>query len=99
MQQKIPMQYLSSIELLEGQGQYVGVTRKGNDDKDAMMAYVWMDRDRRYFISTASTLEPTQLYIQERWRQQEHAGMLEEGEDGNGVNNEEEVKQSLLYLW
>ena len=75
------------------------MTREGKDKNGTMMAYVWMDRDRRYFISTASTLEPTQLYIQERWRQQEHAGMLEEGEDGNGVNNEEEVKQSLLYLW
>ena len=55
---KFPMQYLSSLELLEGRGQYVGVTRKDKDKKDIMMAYVWMDRDRRYFISTASTLEP-----------------------------------------
>ena len=52
------------------------MTREGKDKNGTMMAYVWMDRDRRYFISTASTLEPTQLYIQERWRQQEHAGKV-----------------------
>ena len=92
---KFPMQYLSSIELLEGRGQYVGVTRKGDDDKDAMMAYVWMDRDRRYFISTASTLEPGRPYTRERWRQQERADILDEDEDEEGVNNEDAVKQKL----
>ena len=51
------MQYLSSIELLEGQCQYVGVTRKGKDKKNTMMAYVWMDREK-IFISTVSTLDP-----------------------------------------
>ena len=45
---KVPMSYLSSIELLEGCGQYVGVTRKIKDKKDTMMAYVWMDRERCY---------------------------------------------------
>ena len=48
-----PMACLSSIELNEGRGQRVGVVLKTNG-VPTMMAYVWMDRDRRYFISTAS---------------------------------------------
>ena len=92
---KFPMQYLSSIELLERRGQYVGVTRKGDDEKDVMMAYVWMDRDRRYFISTASTLQPGKPYTRVRWRQQERQDILDEDQDGDAVNNEEAVKQKL----
>ena len=50
-----PLKYLSSIELDEGRGQRVGVVLKSHG-APTMMAYVWMDRDRRYFISTASSL-------------------------------------------
>ena len=50
-----PMAYLSSIELDERRGQRVGVVLKSNG-APTMMAYVWMDHDRRYFISTASSL-------------------------------------------
>ena len=71
------------------------MTRKGDDEKDVMMAYVWMDRDRRYFISTASTLQPGQPYTRVRWRQQERQDILDEDQDGDAVNNEEAVKQKL----
>ena len=57
----IPMAYLSSIELDEGRGQRVGVVLKTNG-VPTMMAYVWMDRDRRYFISTASLLQDEKDY-------------------------------------
>ena len=53
---KFPMEYLSSIEIDEGRGQRVGVVLKTNG-VPTMMACVWMDRDRRYFISTASSLQ------------------------------------------
>ena len=52
---QFPMAYLLIIELNEGRGQRVGVVLKTNG-APTMMAYVWMDRDRRYFISTASSL-------------------------------------------
>ena len=51
-----PMAYLSSIELDEVRGQRVGLVLKINGDP-TMMAYVCMDRERRYFISTASSLQ------------------------------------------
>ena len=42
-----PMAYLLSIELNEGRGQRVGVVLKTNG-VPTMMAYIWMDRERRY---------------------------------------------------
>ena len=33
------------------------------------MALVWVDRDRRYFISTASSLKEGKPYSRQRWRQ------------------------------
>ena len=62
-----PMKYLSSIELAEGRGQRVGVVLKTNGGP-TIMAYVWMDRDRRYFISTASSLQDGKDYSRIRWR-------------------------------
>ena len=54
------------------------------------MAYVWMDRERRYFISTASSLQDGKDYSRIRWRQPD----LPEEEFG-GVNNEEAERQEL----
>ena len=58
---KFPMAYLLSIELDEDRGQRVGVVLKSNG-APTMMAYVWMDLDRRYFISTASSLQDGKDY-------------------------------------
>ena len=55
-----------------------------------MMAYVWMDHDRRYFISTASSLQYGKDYSRICWRQPD----LPE-EDFGGVKNEEEERQEL----
>ena len=77
------MAYLLSIELDEGRGQWVGVVLKSNG-APTRMAYVWMDRDRRYFISTASSLEDGKDCSIIRWREPD----LSE-EDFFGVNNEE----------
>ena len=84
-----PMAYLSSIELDEGRGQRVGVVLK-NNGVPTMMAYVWMDRDRRYFSSTASSLQDRKDYSRIRWRQPD----LTEEEFG-GVNNAEVQGQEL----
>ena len=75
------MEYLSSIELNEGRGQQVVVVLKSNG-LPTMMAYVWMDRNRRCFISTASSRIP--------WRKAE----LPEEEFG-GASNEEAVRQEF----
>ena len=83
------MKYLSSIELDEGRGQQVGVVLKSNG-VPTMMAYVWMDHDRRYFISTASSLQDGKVYSRIRWRQPD----LPEEEFG-GVNNAEAERQEL----
>ena len=64
---KYPMVYLSRIELNQGRGQRVGVVLKSNE-VPTMMAYVWMDRDRRYFISAASSLEDGKDYSRIQWR-------------------------------
>ena len=75
------MAYISSIELDEGKGQRVGVVLIINASP-TMMVYVWMDRYRRYFISTDSSLQDGKDYSRIRWRQPD----LPEEEFG-GVNN------------
>ena len=77
------MAYLLSIELDEVRGQQVGVVLK-NNVAPTMMAYVWMDRDRGYFISTALSLQDGKDYSRICWRQPD----LPEEEFG-GVKNEE----------
>ena len=55
-----------------------------------MMAYVWMDCERRYFISTASSLQDGKDYSRILWRQPD----LPEEEFGR-VKNEESEQQEL----
>ena len=45
-----------------------GVVLKTNG-VPTILAYVWMDRNRRYFISTASFLQDGKGYSRIRWRQ------------------------------
>ena len=85
---KFPMAYLSSLELTQGRGQCEGVVLKGDTGTPTMMAYTWMDRDRRYFVATASSLSEGNPYVRSRWRQQEQE---EEGQ----VNNEDAVRVDL----
>ena len=84
-----PMAYLSSIELDEDRGQRVGMVIKSNG-APTMMAYLWMDRDMRYFISTASSLQDGKYYSRIRWRQPDLPD-----EAFGGVNNEEAERQEL----
>ena len=50
----ICMNYLSGIEPTEGRRQRIVVVLK-NNGVPTMISYVWMDCDRRYFISTVSS--------------------------------------------
>jgi Transposase IS4 len=63
-----PMKTLSSLEL-HNRGDSSGLLLNGPDGHPKMLAFTWMDRDRRYFISTASSLYPGRPYVRDRWRQ------------------------------
>jgi hypothetical protein len=65
---RFPQRYLSSIEL-QARGDTRGVYTTNGSSEPAMMAFVWMDRDRRYFIASRSSLEPGLIYSRARWRQ------------------------------
>jgi predicted RNA-binding Zn-ribbon protein involved in translation (DUF1610 family) len=62
-----PKAYLESLELRE-RGDYEGVVTLENG-LPTMMAFVWMDRERRYFIANTSSLEIGTPYTRSRWRQ------------------------------
>ena len=64
---KFPMKHLSSLELLEGRGQREALIMKSLG-VPWIMALVWVDRDRRYFVSTASSLKEGKEYTRDRWR-------------------------------
>ena len=64
---RYPMKALSEIELVD-RGDFRGLVSVG-DGSNSLLAFVWMDRDRRYFISTTSSLANGVPYSRERWRQ------------------------------
>ena len=84
------MAYLSSLEFTEGRGQREGVVMKSLG-RPWIMAFVWVDRDRRYFISTASSLTDGNSYSRWRWRQPEVSL-----EDMGLPNNQDAVRQHLI---
>ena len=65
---KIPMLYLSNLELVQ-RGDYKGLVARGTDGQPTMLLFVWMDRDCRYFIASASSLDSGILYSWNRWCQ------------------------------
>lgn len=67
---KFPLSYLSSVEAT-GRFQHVSMVRRNEDYAFEMSAVMWIDRDRRYFISTASSVEPGEPHGRKRWRQTE----------------------------
>jgi hypothetical protein len=65
---QFPMAYLSSLELVQ-RGDRHGLTTPGPDGTPKMLAFVWMDRNRRYFIANTSSLLEGAPYSRIRWRQ------------------------------
>jgi len=61
------MEYLYKIEL-EARGEYFSMVHEDQNGISEMFALVWMDRERRYFISTASDTHPGTAYTRERYR-------------------------------
>ena len=64
-----PMKYLSKIELAEQGDHYGLVSYDNNSNSPNSLAFVWMDRERRYFISSCSSLLPGNPWSRVRWRQ------------------------------
>jgi hypothetical protein len=65
---RFPMAYLSNLEMQQ-RGERNGVVTRGADSATTLMAFVWMDRDRRYFIASSSSLEAGLPHVRKRWRQ------------------------------
>ena len=66
-----PMAYLGRKELPEGKGDRHGVITV-DDAGCQLLAFVWSDRDRRYFISTCSSLAAGHVIERTRWKQVDH---------------------------
>ena len=64
-----PMQYLQSIPLLDGKGDMRGLMSTDTASNTKLLAFVWVDRDRRFFIATAGSLSKGMSIYRERWRQ------------------------------
>ena len=45
------------------------VSYDGNSNSPNTLAFVWMDRKRRYFISSCSSLQKGKPWIRDRWHQ------------------------------
>jgi len=65
---KFPMKWLSEVELAV-RGDRKGLVTRAEDGKVVAMAYVWMDRERRYFITNTASLSEGKPYVRYRWRQ------------------------------
>jgi hypothetical protein len=68
---KFPMAYLQTLEMDE-RGEHKGLYTPRVDTEPntpGLMALVWMDRERRYFVSSCSNVSPGQPYTRKRWRQ------------------------------
>ncbi|CAJ1960884.1 unnamed protein product, partial [Cylindrotheca closterium] len=61
-----PQEYLSGVEL-QNRGEFKGLNNKFNNP--TLLAFVWVDRDQRYFIATTSSLQVGEGYWRTRWRQ------------------------------
>ena len=66
---EFPMAYLSGRPMNDGRGDRHGVVSRDLTTGASMLAYCWVDRERRYFITTCSSLAPGPMCIQKRWRQ------------------------------
>jgi len=63
------MHYLGHVELSGGKGDMKGVLHTDPESGTKLLSFVWSDRDRRYFISSASSMSPGTPILRERWRQ------------------------------
>ena len=67
---KYPISFLSGVEAL-GRHCHTTCVRKSHAGEIEMAAVLWIDRERRYFVSTASSTTPGTPCRRLRWRQTE----------------------------
>ena len=77
-----PMTYLQSVKLNQRGNRKGLLSFTVLPGDPTMLAFVWMDRQRRYFIATASSLKAGTPYTRWRWRQ---ADPLESNADPTNV--------------
>ena len=94
---RFPMKYLSDLELTEGRGQREGLVMK-TFGRPWIMAFVWVDRDRQYFISTASTLKDGKPYDRIRWRQPEPSPEESAAGDTEAASQQDAICQELTVV-
>lgn len=63
-----PMAYLGRKELPDGKGDRFGLVTV-DETGCQLLAFVWSDRDRRYFVSTCSSLSAGHIIERTRWKQ------------------------------
>ena len=66
---EFPMAYLGSYVLEGGKGDRHGIVSHDAATDTDLLAFVWVDRDRRYLISTTSSLAAGRPCFRKRWRQ------------------------------
>jgi hypothetical protein len=62
-----PVEYLHGV-VAQHRGQWKGVVHQVGGH-DTLYAFVWVDRDRRYFITNTSSLQPGVPWVRQRRRQ------------------------------
>ena len=65
---RYPMAWLSNVELQQ-RGERKGLVHVEKTVQPILLAYVWADRDRRYFISSCSSHSEGRADVRQRWRQ------------------------------
>jgi Transposase IS4 len=60
--------YLSNVEL-GTRGDRFGLIYVDEDNNPSLCAFVWVDRERRYFIASGSSMTDGAPYIRRRWQQ------------------------------
>ena len=65
------MHYFQRVLLPNGKGDCKALLSTDSDSGTTLLAYVWADRDRRYFISTCSSTLPGRKIQRKRWRQRD----------------------------
>ena len=69
---KYPMKHFQAIEL-QKRGDRVGLVRRKKDGEGEcdLLAFAWMDRERRYFICSGSNMSEGLPNIRQRLRQED----------------------------
>jgi hypothetical protein len=65
---RFPNHHLQRVELQQ-RGDRFGLVSHHEDGTPKFLSFVWMDRDRRYFVTSCSSLIEGRPYVRERWRQ------------------------------